>query len=73
MIAFILILSTALAQGLVLGDKWQKVEEAVALPAVLIVGFGGERVDVLTLLWLGAVSCGCWPAAAGCIGSAAAW
>jgi diguanylate cyclase (GGDEF)-like protein len=58
MIAFILILSTALAQALVLGDKWQKIEEAVALPAILIVGFGGERVDILTLLWLGAVSCG---------------
>ena len=58
LIAFILILSTALAQALVLGDKWQKVEEALALPAVLIVGFGDQRVNILTLLWLGAVACG---------------
>jgi diguanylate cyclase (GGDEF)-like protein len=58
LIAFVLILSTALAQALVLGDKWQKVEEAIALPAVLIVGFGDERVNILTLLWLGAVACG---------------
>ena len=58
LIAFVLILATALAQFLILGDKWQKVEEAVALPAVLIIGFGDQHVDILTLLWLGAVACG---------------
>jgi diguanylate cyclase (GGDEF)-like protein len=58
LLGFIVILSTALAQALVLGDKWQKVEEAVALPAVLIVGFGDQRVNILTLVWLGAVACG---------------
>lgn len=58
LIAFALILATALAQFLVLDDNWQRVEEAIALPAVFIVGFGDQHVDILTLLWLGAVSCG---------------
>lgn len=58
LIAFILILSTALAQFMILGERWQKVEEAIALPAVLIIGFGDQHVDILTLLWLGAVACG---------------
>ena len=58
LIAFAVILTTALAQFLVLDERWQKLEEAVALPALLIVGFGDQRVDILTLLWLGAVACG---------------
>lgn len=57
-IGFAMILLTGLIQGLLPSALWLKIEESFALPAVLIVGLGDERVNVLALLWLAAVASG---------------
>ncbi len=58
LLGFAVILLTAVVQLLLPSATWLKVEESLALPAVFIIGFGDQRVDILSLLWLAAVACG---------------
>ncbi|MEA2405551.1 MAG: hypothetical protein QOE08_2198, partial [Thermoleophilaceae bacterium] len=56
---FAFIIATAAVQVLAPRLDWLKIEESVAgLAGILIVGFGDQRVNVLTLLWLAAVASG---------------
>jgi diguanylate cyclase (GGDEF)-like protein len=57
-VGFAFILATAILQLVLLESKWMKLEEAFALPALLIIGLGEERVTVLSALWLAAVASG---------------
>jgi EAL domain-containing protein (putative c-di-GMP-specific phosphodiesterase class I) len=59
LMGFCTITSTALVQRLAPRLSWLKVEESLAgVAAVLIVGFGDQRVTVLSVLWLAAVASG---------------
>src|SRR6478735_5669995 len=58
LIGFGSILVTSLVQLLLPSSLWLQVEESFALPAIVIVGLGGQNVTILTLLWLAAVACG---------------
>jgi diguanylate cyclase (GGDEF)-like protein len=56
---FATIVSTALVHLCAKRIVWLKVEESLAgAAAILIVGFGGQRVTVLSILWLAAVASG---------------
>jgi diguanylate cyclase (GGDEF)-like protein len=56
---FATIVSTALVHLCAKRIGWLKVEESLAgAAAILIVGFGGQRVTVLSILWLAAVASG---------------
>jgi EAL domain-containing protein (putative c-di-GMP-specific phosphodiesterase class I) len=56
---FCTITATALVQRLAPRLSWLKIEESLAgIAAVLIVGFGEQRVTVLSVLWLAAVASG---------------
>jgi diguanylate cyclase (GGDEF)-like protein len=55
---FGIVLLTAVVQFVLVESSWLKAEEALALPAILILGLGNEQVNVLTLLWLVAVASG---------------
>lgn len=58
LIAFAFIAATSVLQYLWLESPTLKLEESLAVAAVLIVGMGEEHVTVLSLLWLGAVAAG---------------
>jgi diguanylate cyclase (GGDEF)-like protein len=59
LIGFAIILVTALVQMALPRPNWLAVEESLAtVAAVLIVGFGAEQVNILSLLWLAAVASG---------------
>lgn len=55
---FTCVLLTAVVQFWLIQSPWLKLEEAFALPAILIVGLGDQHVTVADLLWLAAVVCG---------------
>lgn len=58
-VGFCTIAITALVQRLAPRLSWLKIEESLAgVSAVLIVGFGDQRVTVLSVLWLAAVASG---------------
>jgi EAL domain-containing protein (putative c-di-GMP-specific phosphodiesterase class I) len=58
-VGFALIAITAVVQLCGPQLSWLRVEESLAaLAGVLILGFGGERVGVLTILWLVAIASG---------------
>jgi diguanylate cyclase (GGDEF)-like protein len=58
-LGFATIVATAVVHLLAGRTRWLQVEESLAgVAAVLIVGFGGQRVTVLSILWLAAVASG---------------
>jgi EAL domain-containing protein (putative c-di-GMP-specific phosphodiesterase class I) len=58
-LGFLTILLTAVMQLKAIRPSWLKVEESAAgLAAVLIIGFGGQHVTVLSILWLAAIASG---------------
>jgi diguanylate cyclase (GGDEF)-like protein len=59
LVGFSVIFATGLVQLLAPRVDWLKLEESLApVSAVLIVGFGTERVSAVSVLWLGAVASG---------------
>jgi diguanylate cyclase (GGDEF)-like protein len=58
-LGFGIILATAVVQLAAPRLSWMKIEESLAaIAGVLIIGLGGERVTVLSVLWLCAVAAG---------------
>jgi diguanylate cyclase (GGDEF)-like protein len=58
-LGFATIVATAAVHLLAGRTRWLQVEESLAgAAAVLIIGFGGQRVTVLSILWLAAVASG---------------
>ncbi len=58
-VGFVTIIGTALVHLAVKRVVWLKVEESLAgAAAILIVGFGGQHVTALSILWLAAVASG---------------
>lgn len=56
---FAIIAGTAAVQLSMPRTDWLRLEESLApLSAILIVGLGSQRVNVLSILWLAAVACG---------------
>jgi diguanylate cyclase (GGDEF)-like protein len=58
-IGFAIIFATSLVQLLIPRPGWLVLEESLApISAVLVIGFGPERVTTMSLLWVSTVACG---------------